>query len=256
MEACFNTAVRMMRSDDICLTWHYKQGDIGVLNKKEMNAQVELWNKMNKETMRVEHYNNNTFEVNGRKWFVMVVQLHNLDGTPNEEKNHICPLSSMIFGTLVSGFTYAFRYGKDRDDYTYFVNHKENPLSRNPTCCLCGEKCENEYGNNPSPLEQAPKRCCDKCNGKVIKARIEYYKKEIIEEEEKKASKVREEILKGETKVEVKHKKKHNKKEDQAEQTRNANKKQQEEKQRRLEYERRVAECAKLAQQQKKKGKR
>lgn len=44
----------------------------------------------------------------------------------------------------------------------------------NPKCCLCGNSCENEFGNNPYPLntdEEA--RCCDKCNAElVIPARI------------------------------------------------------------------------------------
>jgi len=42
-------------------------------------------------------------------------------------------------------------------------------------CCLCGKK-YTHYGNNPYPLiedtDKKPNRCCDKCNEKVILARI------------------------------------------------------------------------------------
>lgn len=41
-------------------------------------------------------------------------------------------------------------------------------------CCICG--CEiHGYGNNPYPLcdeDDYESRCCDKCDGYVIKARI------------------------------------------------------------------------------------
>lgn len=38
-------------------------------------------------------------------------------------------------------------------------------------CCLCGEEIEG-YGNNPYPLDSPEKKCCDKCNEKVILARM------------------------------------------------------------------------------------
>lgn len=46
---------------------------------------------------------------------------------------------------------------------------------KNPICCLCGNECENEWGNNPAPLGDYKKddRCCNKCNmEKVVPARI------------------------------------------------------------------------------------
>ena len=45
-----------------------------------------------------------------------------------------------------------------------------------PVCCICGNDCENEFGNNPDPVvsessydENGVKvlfanRCCDRCN--------------------------------------------------------------------------------------------
>lgn len=43
-----------------------------------------------------------------------------------------------------------------------------------PICCLCGQECENQWGNNPYPLSDNEKdRCCDICNmAKVVPARL------------------------------------------------------------------------------------
>lgn len=37
-------------------------------------------------------------------------------------------------------------------------------------CCICGEELKG-FGNNPYPISDEG-RCCDKCNDKVIEARI------------------------------------------------------------------------------------
>ncbi len=38
-------------------------------------------------------------------------------------------------------------------------------------CCICGNKCENNYGNNPYPLNKSG-RCCNTCNIKVLQCRM------------------------------------------------------------------------------------
>ena len=36
---------------------------------------------------------------------------------------------------------------------------------KNPICCICGKECENEWGNNPWPINNDENaRCCNKCN--------------------------------------------------------------------------------------------
>ena len=41
-----------------------------------------------------------------------------------------------------------------------------------PICCICGQECENEWGNNPYPIVDDPNaRCCDQCNMLVIAER-------------------------------------------------------------------------------------
>lgn len=53
-----------------------------------------------------------------------------------------------------------------------------NSEVKKPVCCLCGNECENQFGNNPWPLSKNEEdRCCDICNDtKVIPARLELAK--------------------------------------------------------------------------------
>lgn len=44
-------------------------------------------------------------------------------------------------------------------------------MTTNPTCCLCGRECENQWGNNPWPLAQKGV-CCDDCNDLVTATRL------------------------------------------------------------------------------------
>lgn len=43
----------------------------------------------------------------------------------------------------------------------------------NPICCICGQICENQWGNNPYPLvKEENARCCNVCNDLVIAERM------------------------------------------------------------------------------------
>lgn len=40
---------------------------------------------------------------------------------------------------------------------------------KNPICCICGKECENEWGNNPWPINNDENaRCCNKCNDEIV----------------------------------------------------------------------------------------
>lgn len=52
------------------------------------------------------------------------------------------------------------------------ANTENTTLKKEGVCCLCGGRFT-LYGNNPWPLADASKRCCNRCNReKVIPARI------------------------------------------------------------------------------------
>lgn len=39
------------------------------------------------------------------------------------------------------------------------------------TCCICGKRIKNEWGNNPWPIKNEGE-CCSACNGKVVAYRL------------------------------------------------------------------------------------
>lgn len=45
------------------------------------------------------------------------------------------------------------------------------PIANYPTCCLCGEKTECPFGNNPAPVASRGK-CCGACNNAVVFVRM------------------------------------------------------------------------------------
>lgn len=47
-----------------------------------------------------------------------------------------------------------------------YVLDKASELN-NPVCCICGNKCEDKFGNNPAPVKSEG-RCCNKCNTLVV----------------------------------------------------------------------------------------
>lgn len=54
-----------------------------------------------------------------------------------------------------------------------------------PVCCFCGKECENEFGNNPYPVNKDENaRCCNDCNMSIVlPARIKAF--EVTKENEK-----------------------------------------------------------------------
>lgn len=58
------------------------------------------------------------------------------------------------------------------EEVNNIVKHIETSINMvlNGVCCMCGEELK-DFGNNPYPISDEG-RCCDKCNDKVIEARI------------------------------------------------------------------------------------
>lgn len=51
---------------------------------------------------------------------------------------------------------------------TYNAFGKEEVVE-NPTCCFCGNPCENRWGNNPWPISKRESdRCCNVCNDTIV----------------------------------------------------------------------------------------
>jgi hypothetical protein len=170
--------------DDIGFTWVIKANQISLVNWTEMAEQVNQWKDLKKggvREVRAYDYNNKEFVVEGKKWYVLIVQ-HYTNDEMEDEANIMCPVSLMLFGTMVSGMTYAFEEARVRDEFFDAINDKKDGLyclrdtktkKEFPRCGLCGKFCECFYGHNPFPIafnndDDRKVRVCDKCNAEVV----------------------------------------------------------------------------------------
>ena len=106
------TFVRKILTDknktDIGFTWIKHYHDFSVFNKEEMTAQMKQWKDLAKEgRLTVHEENNKDIDVEGKTIYCLVI-------TPKKADTSFCPLS-LAFGTMVSGFTYAFTKKDNRD---------------------------------------------------------------------------------------------------------------------------------------------
>jgi hypothetical protein len=173
----YKLSQRRKDEEDIGFTWVVRANQISLVNWREMALQINNW-KNKKAEVRANDYNNKEFEVEGKKWYVLIAQIYT-NGEMDEEANIMCPISLMLFGTMVSGMTYAFETREQRDEFFDAINDKHlytlrdtDTKKEHPICGLCGKWCECPHGHNPYPLLDNGRRVCDKCNAEqVIPAR-------------------------------------------------------------------------------------
>ena len=66
--------------------------------------------------------------------------------------------------------TYMLKYKGNDDKFRSDISEKEGHKSDKveyPVCVICKSLCDNEYGNNPSPVKKSGV-CCDKCNSNIV----------------------------------------------------------------------------------------
>ena len=70
------------------------------------------------------------------------------------------------------------KYADAIEEVNDIVKHVKISIDKvlNEVCCICGEELK-DFGNDPYPISDEG-RCCDKCNDKVIVARIKALKGE------------------------------------------------------------------------------
>jgi len=105
----YKLSQRRKDEEDIGFTWVVKANHISLVNWTEMAEQVNQWKDLKNggvREVRAYDYNNKEFVVEGKKWYVLIVQ-HYTNDEMEDEANIMCPVSLMLFGTMVSGMTYA-----------------------------------------------------------------------------------------------------------------------------------------------------
>ena len=93
---------------DIGFSWIKHYQDFSVYNKEEMTAQMKQWKALAKEgKLTIYEENNKEYDVEGKTIYCLVI-------TPKPNDTSFCPLA-LAFGTMVSGYTYAFTKKDNRD---------------------------------------------------------------------------------------------------------------------------------------------
>jgi hypothetical protein len=150
-----------MDPTDYAITLLHKHGIFSIYDKDEFSEQVGLWR--GKSILLPENILPIPF--NGKTYWLFIIQPKDMD-----EDTPFSPLA-LAFGVMVSGYAYITP-SKKVAEWVSRTLGKSNPI-----CCLCGERCDCKYGNNPAPLAEKGV-CCDDCNhNKVIPARFNMLKK-------------------------------------------------------------------------------
>jgi hypothetical protein len=94
---------------DIGFSWIKHYQDFSVYNKEEMTAQMKAWKTLAKDgKLTIYEENNMNYDVEGKTIYCLVI-------TPSGgATTTFCPLA-LAFGTMVSGYTYAFTKKDNRD---------------------------------------------------------------------------------------------------------------------------------------------
>lgn len=126
------------KKGDICFTWIYHIKRMMLFNMGELLTQIKDWRKQKVTALEC---NNREINVDGKMWYIFVVQPCDCDYEPikpilsypsaytfiNKVMNTpLCPLSLMLFGLMVSGYTYAFDNKAQRDTYFALLTGNDN----------------------------------------------------------------------------------------------------------------------------------
>ena len=144
----YNHMLRQYRPDtgDIGFTWIKHISKIGIYNLTEMVKQVIQWKNTG---VKAFDYNNKEYELEGRKWYVLIAQPYNKNGEIKPCGS--CVISMFLFSTWVDGYTYAFSKESDRDMIFNLLNTEIQTIPKEPQ--LKFEKQEPE----PEPTPEPPK---------------------------------------------------------------------------------------------------
>lgn len=112
------SAVNNIRENEICFFWHFNTEVVGYNNSEIMRGDLKTWKQLQKQGMlTVLEANNRTFEINGKKYYALVVQDTDMDKNP--------PIDPLAFGLgfVVSGLVYFFKNKKNRDVIVEYLNN-------------------------------------------------------------------------------------------------------------------------------------
>ena len=107
------------KQTDICICWNHSHRCFSWLSAADMQQQMKMWRKQAKQdTMKICAYNNRDVDVDGKMWYIMIVQPYK-DGDLDD--CNLDPAAMSIFGIMVDGYCYAFEHKENRDKTYKYV---------------------------------------------------------------------------------------------------------------------------------------
>jgi hypothetical protein len=143
----------MEGAKDVAFAWHWKANDVVVYDQSEYDTETTSYRKKGLKADKGDtpYFYDYTFKGKKRRC-ILTSEIWYKD----DEDFRTSPFA-FLFGQFFGSGLHITR-----------VRFENQP----PTCCLCDQKCECPYGNNPAPVAEEGV-CCDECNRtKVIPARI------------------------------------------------------------------------------------
>ena len=112
-----NTVITKFEEHETFFYWHANTEQVCFGKNEDMREQMKIWKHQKKQgILQVLEENNKTFEIQGKKFYSLVIQDTNPDRNP-----FIDPLA-MGVGMFVSGFVYFFKRKHNRDAVFDYLN--------------------------------------------------------------------------------------------------------------------------------------
>ena len=114
------------KEEGICLSYIQSRGQFNWLDKGRMiDDQMRIWRKLWKQKkIKLEEFNNQEHELNGRKWYSLTIQP--IDENGEMEECNMCVGSMELFSYHVSGMPYYFTQKINRDKIYEYITKPRN----------------------------------------------------------------------------------------------------------------------------------
>ena len=118
----YTNFLKVRNVGDVVFAWCRRNRGINMYDVNDMIRQLEEWIYDNKTgynyILKADIGNNQTIQIEGKTWYIAVIQRGLDEGLSEEEENDLNPMcmaSMALFGIMVSGLIFAFEIEAVRD---------------------------------------------------------------------------------------------------------------------------------------------
>jgi hypothetical protein len=118
----YTNFLKVRNVGDVVFAWCRRNRGINMYDVNDMIRQLEEWIYDNKTgynyILKADIGNNQTIQIEGKTWYIAILQRGLDEGLSEEEENDLNPMcmaSMALFGIMVSGLIFAFEIEAVRD---------------------------------------------------------------------------------------------------------------------------------------------